>query len=266
MTHSTVETSLGSVSSEQVGQGPDLVILHSLLTDRRAFDPVVADLARSRTVHLVDLPGFGESSPVEGGIDSYADAIGAFLEASRFDPAATALMGNGLGAFIALGVAVRHGHLIERLCLVGGGLTFPEEARTTFGSMATRVDEGGMAAVVEVALRRIFPEAYLARHPQQAEERRRVLLGTDRFAFIAACRALQTVDYRSQASEVTVPTLVVVGSEDGATTPAMAEEIRGSVPRAELRVLDGLGHAPQLQDPEEFVRAISGFLVTEEEQ
>lgn len=266
MSYSTTETALGSISSERVGDGPDLVVLHSLLTDRRAFDPVVPELGRFRTVHLVDLPGFGRSTPVEGGIDAFADAIGAFLEAGGFDPSTTALLGNGLGSFIALGVAVRHGDRFGRLCLVGCGLAFPDEARATFGAMAARVEEGGMEAIVDVALRRIFPEAYLESHPEQTEERKRVLLDTDPSAFVTACRALQTVDYRAQAPAVSIPTLVVVGSEDGATPPEMAEEVRDGIPGAELLVLEGVGHAPQLQDPETFVTAVSEFLATEEDE
>ena len=47
----------------QAGAGRDLVLLHSLLTDRSAFDGVVPDLARNRRLTLVNLPGYGGSPP-----------------------------------------------------------------------------------------------------------------------------------------------------------------------------------------------------------
>lgn len=250
----------GRISFERVGAGPDLVILHSLLTDRRAFEAVVPTLAESHRINLVDLPGFGDSTPVEPAIDSYADAIGAFLEAGGFDPTRTVLLGNGLGAFIALGTAVRHGGCFDRLCLVGCGARFPESARDTFGTMARLVKEGGMEAVVDVAVRRIFPDTYLEAHPEVRAERREVLMNTDPDAFVSACLALQQIDYRREAGEVANRTLVLVGSEDGATPPAMALELTGRISGADLIEIDGVGHAPQMQAPDTFLAALEGFL------
>ncbi len=48
---------------EHRGSGPDLVILHSLLADRSAFDAVAPALSRKRRVWLVNLPGYGRRRP-----------------------------------------------------------------------------------------------------------------------------------------------------------------------------------------------------------
>ena len=48
----------GLTTASRVGQGRDLVILHSLLTDARAFDPVLPALAEKFRVTLFNLPGF----------------------------------------------------------------------------------------------------------------------------------------------------------------------------------------------------------------
>lgn len=262
MTGIVLTTETGDVSIERAGEGPDLVVLHSLLTDRHAFDPVVPALAERRRVNLVDLPGFGKSTPLDpnADIDAYADIVGALLQTGDFDPATTAVMGNGLGGFIALGCAIRHGHRFDRLALIGCGLGFPDTDRQAFKGMAAAVESGGMHAVVDVAVRRIFPEAHLAAHPRLIEERRRVLLQTSPEAFITACRALYAVDYRAQAPSVTNPTLVVVGSEDGPTPPALAREVQAAIAGATLTELVGVGHAPQLQDPRRFLAALDGFI------
>lgn len=260
MSRRVIETAHGRVSWEESGRGPVLVMLHSLLTDRRAFDPVLERLADRNRVVLVDLPGFGESSLAAPNIDAYADAIGAFLSAAEFDPGLTVLLGNGLGAFTALGTAIRHGHLFQRLCLVGCGVVFPPPARDTFGAMAERVRAGGMSAVVDVAVRRIFPDAHLQAHPELFEPRRDVLMRTDPEAFIRACRALQEVDYREEARRVRNPTLIVVGSDDGATPPAMAREVHTLIPTSSLREIEGVGHAPQLQEPTRFLQTVGAFL------
>jgi 3-oxoadipate enol-lactonase len=256
----TTEETIGRVSSVRAGRGPALILLHSLLTDRGVFDRVVPALATGWTVHAIDLPGFGSTPPVSSSIDAYADVVGAVMVDGGFDPATTAIMGNGLGAFVALGTAVRHGDRFDRLVLVGCGAAFPPAAAEAFPKMAAAAADGGMEAVVERALARIFPGNYIETHPEEADERRRVLLSTRPEVFAAACGALAAVDYSTWAASVSNPTLIVVGSEDTATPPAMAEQLHALIDGSKLVRLEGLGHAPQLQDPARFVTAVASFL------
>lgn len=255
-----IETAAGPVSFERVGDGPDLVLLHSLLSDRHVFDQVVSRLAGRRRVNVVDLPGFGDTRLVEPGIDNYADLIGDLLVAGGFDPDTTGLLGNGLGAFVALGTAIRHGDRFDRLTLVGCGAAFPEEGKQAFRAMVDRVREGGMDAIVEQAVRRIFTEDFIDAHPEMADDRRIVLGKTDPRAFEAACLSLIDLDYREAAAGVANPTLVVVGSHDEATPPGLGRDLADRIPGAAFVELPGIAHAPQLQDPGGFFDAIAGFL------
>src|ERR1700693_2582299 len=59
----------------QMGQGRNLVLLHSLLSDRTAFDRIAARLAAERHIWLVNLPGFGASAPAGPGLEQMADRI-----------------------------------------------------------------------------------------------------------------------------------------------------------------------------------------------
>ena len=251
-----VATSRGKMSVQSYGDGPDLILLHSLLTDKDAFDPIIPLLSQHWRLTKVALPGFDGSTRCEASIDAFADSVGALLEAEGVDPGTTTLVGNGFGGFVALGTAIRHGDRFDRLVLIGCGTGFSPEAAKVFDTMAGKVAEGGMATIVEIALGRIFTPAYLAGHPGEAEERRQVLLRTDPESFIIAARALQSVDYSAEVANVQNPTLVVVGSEDQATPPAMGEDLARRMPAATFRVLPGLAHAPQLQDPAALVEAI----------
>jgi 3-oxoadipate enol-lactonase len=89
------------------GTGPNLVVLHSLLADHTSFEEVAGQLAEHFCVWVVSLPGFGKSAPPSRpDITAYADRIAAFLHSGPgLD---SAVLGNGLGAFIALAVASRH--------------------------------------------------------------------------------------------------------------------------------------------------------------
>ena len=254
------ETRSGPVSYAEAGVGPPRLALHSLLTDRRAFDPVVEGLGGR--VIAMDLPGFGATTPAPPSIDSYADRVADFVETLGVDHEELTLIGNGLGAFVALGVAIRHQELIGRLVLVGCGRSFSEEAKRAFTGMAEKVRLGGMEAVIPIALLRIFTEPYLAHHPEAAAERAAVLRQTDTDAFVTACQALTAMDYESGASAIVAPTMIVVGEEDQATPPQMAEELHATIPDSKLAIIPGLAHAPQLQDPPRFLEVIMPFLET----
>lgn len=253
----TTTSERGPVSYGEHGSGPPIALFHSLLTDKTAFDPVLDDLpGRALTF---DLPGFGATAS-ETDLDGFADSMAAAIAAVCEGETPVTVVGNGLGAFVALGVVTRHPELVRRLLLVGCGATFPEDARPAFANMARLVAEGGMDAVTPVALRRIFTEAYLDEHPEAAAERGAVLARTDPESFVTACLALQSVDFTDSAPSVDVPVLIVVGEQDAATPPALAVELDRLLPDSRVVTLPGIAHAPQLQDPAGFLAAVADFV------
>jgi 3-oxoadipate enol-lactonase len=208
----------------------------------------------------MDLPGFGTSAPALPDIDDFAHRVAALIQALDLNPAEVTLIGNGLGAFVALGTAIYHGDRFDRLLLVGCGPTFPERAKQAFTQMIQAVSFGGMEEVVPIALRRIYTESYLQEHPDVAEERAAVLRRTDVAAFVTACTALHDLDYTARARTVANPTMILVGEDDQATPPALAEELHRLIAGSKLVRLPGVAHAPQLQDPAGFVDATKQFL------
>src|SRR5216683_5253601 len=70
-----IEVPSGVVDVVSAGEGPDLVLLHSLLIDRSAFERVVPFLARHRRVHLLALPGFDDSTNAGPTVEDYADRV-----------------------------------------------------------------------------------------------------------------------------------------------------------------------------------------------
>ena len=252
----------GTVQVDTTGSGPALVLVHSLLTDSRAYDLVMPALARSHTVHRISLPGFGASSPLphdDVSIYDLADRVAATMDALGCGPE-TAVLGNGLGAFVVVAVAIRHGERFGPLIVANGGAAFADERRGAFGTMAGLVTASGMEAVVDVAVRRIFPDDYIAKNPHVIAERRAVLVETDPGAFAAACGALATMDLRPEVGGITNPTLVIGGAMDATTPPEMSEELAAGVPGASLTLIDGCGHCPPLQAPDAFLEAIEAFL------
>jgi 3-oxoadipate enol-lactonase len=258
-----IEVNGGHIDVAEAGDGKPLLLLHSLLADRNVFAPIVPALARTRRVILPDLPGFGGSSPAGFTATEIADRIAGLFDAMELT-AGTDVLGNGFGGFVASALAIRHGERFNRLVLADTGVAFPEEGKASFRVMASRVREAGMAAIVDTALKRLFPEAFIAANPAIAAERRAALLKMDPEIFAKVCEALAELDLRDDIGKIGNPTLIVVGSVDAATPPPMSRQLAEMIPQAELVELEGLGHAPMAQDPAAFLKAISGFLGTDE--
>lgn len=243
---------------EIVGEGPDLVLLHSLLADRGSFAPLVERWRHSRRLIVVDLPGFGGSPPAEP-LAGYADAVVETIAALGLSGPVD-LLGNGLGGFVALLAAARPVANVARLVLVGSAVAFPEEGRAVFRAMAKNANENGMLALADAAVSRLFPADFIAANPALAAARKTAFLKLDRAVFVNACNALATLDLTGMLPAVRQPVLVVTGQHDGATPPALGRKLAEKLADARFVELAGLAHAPQMQDPDAFAAATAPFL------
>lgn len=249
----------GALKAVRTGRGGDIVVLHSLLADRHAFDPVLPALSARHRVTLFNLPGFhGSQPPILPLMDAFVAAIEDGFQ--EFGIARDAvLIGNGFGGTVALAFAIAHPERISKLVLSDAAACFPDEGRKAFAVMAQKVAEAGLGAVAEIAAKRVYSPAYLAAHPDKIEERKNVLLGIDPKAFQAACKILQEADLVPLLHHLRVPTLVVCGEFDQATPPALNKQIADKVAGARYIELPGCGHCPPLEQPEQFIAAIKDF-------
>jgi 3-oxoadipate enol-lactonase len=253
----------GTVNAAQWRQGsgkaPALFLFHSLLSDRASFDAIAPRLSRSFRVIVPELPGFGGSRAVSGRLAAVADRMAeAVREAAAGDE--TVVLGNGYGGFVALQMAIRHPAIAARLILADCGAAFSEQGREAFRNMAAASKAKGLAAITDVAMRRLFAPEFQAQHPDLMRDRREAFLKTDPEVLQAACAALAELDLRPELPRVKVPVLVLVGEHDEATPPPMSRELAALLPNAQLRIIAGCAHVPQLQAPEVFLDAIGDFL------
>ncbi len=250
----------GALTAARVGQGRDLVILHSLLADRHAFDPVLPAFAAKHRVTLINLPGFHGSQPA---LVALMDAYVAAIE-DGFDEFAIAndavLIGNGFGGTVALAFALAHPERIAKLVLSDAAACFPPEGRAAFAAMAQKVAEAGLGAVAEIAAKRVHSPAYLQTHPEAIER--------------AQGRA---AGHRSQGLPGRLQDLAGDRSDAAAASPARADAggvrrarpgdaagaqqaIAEKVAGAKYIELPGCGHCPPLEQPQPFLAAIRDFV------
>lgn len=243
---------------ETIGNGPDLLLLHSLLTDRSSFAELARRLQGQRRVHLVSLPGYGWSAPAEP-LEGYADRLAEFC-ASLGPSSNPDLIGNGLGSFVALTLAARRSAPIARLVLLGAAVAFPEQGRATFRGLADRVEREGMAPIANIAMARMFSPDFIAANPKIVAERTAIFLKIDPIAFAAAARALATLDLSADLASIRNPVLIVTGEKDGATPPALGRALAEWLPNGRFVELAGVGHAPHIQALDLTLATITPFL------
>jgi 3-oxoadipate enol-lactonase len=249
----------GTVNASEAGRGTPLFLFHSLLSDRASFDAVAPELSKSFRVIVPELPGFGGSKAVSGGLADIADRMAdAVKDASGGH--APIVLGNGYGGFVALQMAIRRPDLAARYVFADCGAAFSEPGREAFRNMAAASKAKGLAAITDVAMRRLFAPEFQAQHPDLMADRRAAFLGTDEDVFRSACAQLAALDLRGEVRKVTVPALVVVGEHDEATPPPMSYELTALLPNARLKIIAGCAHVPQLQAPKIFLETIADFL------
>ena len=243
----------------QTGNGPDLLLLHSLLTEMSVFERVLPQLAEAHRVTCLNLPGFGASDPVElSSVGEHADHVVRVMDALSL-PSTVDVFGNGFGAFVALELAIRHGARMGRLMVADTVPAFPEPAKAPFRGMAEKVRATGISAILDTAIGRMFPPAFQAAHPEVVAARKAALAPTNALCFARACLALAALDLRPQLARIRNPTLVMCGALDQTTTPALAREVASAIPGAVYHDIEDSGHCPMLEQPEALVSMIEWF-------
>lgn len=214
----------GVLTAARTGQGRDIVVLHSLLADRHAFNPALLALAAKHRVTLFNLPGFHGSEPVVTALlDAYVARIEDGFQEFGIDKDAI-LIGNGFGGTLALAFALDHPERIGKLVVSGAAARFPKEGEAAFIAMAEKVD------------------------------------GVDAKARADACKVLHEADLTPLLHRLNVPTLVIGADLDRTTPPALIKALAEKVPGARYVELKACGHCPPLDQPQAFVEAIGEFV------
>jgi len=256
----TIDVNGAAVEYREDGRGPDLLLLHSLLTEMSVFERIVPALARSRRITRLNLPGFGASDPVAlGSVGDHADHVARAMHALSLPPT-TDIFGNGFGAFVALEFAIRHGERMRRLIVADTAPAFPEAAKAPFRGMAEKVRAAGVAAILDTAIGRMFPAAFQATHPEIVAERKAALAPTDADCFARACLALAALDLTPHLPNIRNPTLVMCGALDQTTPPALGREVARAIAGAVYREIEGSGHCPMVEQPDALVSMIESFI------
>jgi pimeloyl-ACP methyl ester carboxylesterase len=96
-------------------------------------------------------------------------------------------------------------------------------------------------------MQRWFTQDFRAHRPDELAGWRMMLTRTPKDGYLTACGALMQANLRPHCGRIKIPTLCVVGEEDGSTPVATVRELAGLIGRARFEIIAGAGHLPNLE-------------------
>jgi pimeloyl-ACP methyl ester carboxylesterase len=241
-------------------RGLPLVAVHGFGGDKETWLMMAALVPKARGLALIDLPGHGQSADVpesQASIRHHAEAVLRVLDRAGHDRAI--ICGNSMGGGVALRLATSWPDRVAGLVLVasvgrdvhdGGALAWVEH-----NPLIPR--EADIDKFMELVLERPPPVGkaviryVITQRARRAEALQRLFRG-----FVLAGGE---AGVPRELAGIGVPALVIHGEQDRIIDKRTAEDLVLALPRGELVVMRGVGHAPQLEAPRHTARIIERF-------
>ena len=269
-----VEAGRARISTLTMGEGHDVLLLHGLGSNKASFLDTAAALSRSYRVHALDLPGFGSSSkPATAPYDAryFAEAVAGVLDALEIERAH--LVGNSLGGRVAIETGLRHPERVTALGLLCPAVAFVRRGyhpivrllRPEFGMLPHRFARRTVAKrflslfadpdVVDPSVADIVVDEFQRIYGSAGA----------RLAFLSAARNVYLDrpfgrdGFYPRLAKLEAPALFVWSSHDKLIPAGFSRYVSEWLPGAEQIVLDGCGHAPQVERPDQTSGLLARF-------
>ncbi len=243
------------------GDGRWVTLVHSLASDHTLLDAQAALLKQRFKVLRIDIRGHGRSPAPPGpySMSGLAGDVQALF--GELGIAHTAWVGASLGGMMGLRHAIEHPGVITRMVLSDTTAGYPEAAHAGWRERIGIVRERGTGAVAQGTLGRWFTPGFLRREPGVAEHFAGLISATPAEGFIGCCEAIIGHNVAGDLGRVGCPTLVMVGDEDQATPPAMAQALAQGIPGAAYYAIPSAAHQASIEQPAAFNAQLEKFLV-----
>jgi 3-oxoadipate enol-lactonase len=239
------------------GAGRVLILLHPIGTGARFWGAAMERLQTQYRCIAIDLRGYGDSDtpPARFSLDDLADDAIELLRAQGIQGAV--VVGCSMGGMVAQGMLLKAPELFAAMVLTGTLHAQTPERRHI--PLQRALDcRSGMPPVVDETLMRWFPPRFAADHPDVIGRVRQWLLELDPVVFSWSWEAIADLNYGERLRDITVPSLLIRGTEDaaGRSMPEMA----ALLPRGRFVEMAGAGHMAPIEQPDQLAILLSDFL------
>ena len=251
-----------SAHVEIIGQGQPLVMLHGWGMHSGVWQSLIKKLSAQYMLYLVDLPGMGNSRPIEPyHLHALAD------EVAQVIPGVSDVLGWSLGGLVAQRIALNQPDRIRRLILVGSTPCFVNKDdwdsgidSANFESFAAAVNSDYKATILQF----LTLQCMKANDARSTLKQLRTSFETrptpTQTTLQRALHILLESDLRAEVSNIRKPTLLIHGDRDTLAPVQAAHWMMQQLPNGFLRVMSGSAHAPFLSHSEQFIETLNQFL------
>jgi pimeloyl-ACP methyl ester carboxylesterase len=253
---------------ELIGAGDAVVFVHGALLDHHDWDVVAAQTAQSFQVLSYDRRGHSQSLG-NGSLDDDVADLAALIEYLQLAP--VHLVGNSLGGCIALRLAVARPELLRSVSvheppllalLADDPKTRPaveqvqHRVRTVLDDLTTgQTDRGARRFVEEIA----FGDGAWERLPSRVQKT--IIANTATFIEENTDPGIYGIDLHA-LSHVAIPVMITQGTQSPPFLASVLDQVQAVLPQVERRVLQGVGHVPQLTEPDLYAAQLQAFITT----
>jgi 3-oxoadipate enol-lactonase len=235
-----------------------LVFINSLGTDFRIWQDVADRLAGEFGFLFYDKRGHGlsELGEAPASIETYAADLAGLLDHLGITRAT--LCGLSIGGLIAQGLYKTRPGLVDRLILcdtaakIGTAQSWNDRIAATLST--------GIASFTDGVMEKWFTPEFHNHRAADLTGYKAMLSRQLPAGYAAACTALRDADYSAATAAIIVPTLVVVGDQDGSTPPELVRGLAEAIPGARFEIVAGAGHIPCVEQPAALSAFITDFM------
>ncbi len=246
------------------GNGEPVVLIQGLSLDSSTWFNQVTVLSQKYQVILFDNRGVGQTDAPDQAYSTemMADDAAALLKFLNVDNAH--ILGFSMGGMIAQIIALKYPELVKSLLLTATAARFPARAKHLVQIWLRMLNEN-------VSLETRIREGFLWGYTNEFFEHDEAVTASVNLAlnhpyplsnqgFVGQVAALMQHDTRSRISQISVPTLVLIGGDEILIPIEFSEELAAKIPKAELVILERGGHNCWMEFPEPFNQAVMQFL------
>jgi pimeloyl-ACP methyl ester carboxylesterase len=247
-----------SVRAQAAGTGQPLIVLHHSFGNP-GWLPLYDDLSSTYRAIVPDLPGFGGSEQPHWARDvrDIALVLGAWID--RLAVGQVAVLGCGFGGWVAAELATMSPARLSHLVLVGAAGVLPREGRIYDQMLVSHSAYIRQAFVDETMVEQLYGE--------QPDDDTYIAWDLNREMVSRLTWKPYMYNRRLEPMLATVatPALVVWGSDDRIVPRECAERYVSALPAARLEIVDGAGHALDIERPRDVARLVRDFVAAPKE-
>ena len=237
---------------------PTIVFSNSLATDFRIWRDCIVRLVGECSMVMYDKRGHGLSDIGETPykIDDHVNDLAGLLDHLGISNAV--ICGLSIGGLIAQGLNFLRPDLVRAMILCDTGAKIGTDEM--WDERMAIVREQGMNGLLEGNMKRWFTPDFHKNRADELQGISNMFLRVPVEGMLASMTALREADLRGAAPQTKVPTICIVGEQDGSTPPSLVLELAKSIPEARYEVIKNAGHIPCIEQPEILVEIIRAFL------